>query len=146
MPQCAFHPKVETNVRCVECDRYICPKDFVPTPVGYKCRECARPLPSARRTVKPRQFALAVVASLLAGVGGALLAAWAGFTSWLLMLVLGLLTGEAARRASGGLREVPIALAAGASVLLGTALFGFGPIEMALATGAAVLFVLSNRI
>lgn len=146
MPQCAFHPTVETHTRCVECDRYICPKDFVSTPVGYKCKECARQLPSARRTVKPRQLALAVVASLLAGVGGAFIVALLGFVSWLLMILLGMMIGEAARRASGGLREVPIAIAAAASAALGTLLAGFGLIEVGLATGAALVFVLSNRL
>ena len=43
MPECAFHPGVETEVRCAECERPICPKDMVPTPVGYKCKICAKP-------------------------------------------------------------------------------------------------------
>jgi hypothetical protein len=145
MPECAFHPGVETNVRCVECDRYMCPKDFVTTPVGYKCRECARQLRSARREIKPKQLAISVVAALAVGVGGALALAMLGFYWWLATIALGALTGEAARRGSGGHRGSAIAAVAGSSALLGTFLAGFGVLQMALATGAAVLYVTSNR-
>jgi hypothetical protein len=39
---CANHPKVETTLRCNHCDKPICPKCAVQTPVGYRCRECIR--------------------------------------------------------------------------------------------------------
>jgi len=38
----AAHPKVETNLRCGKCGKPICPKCMVQTPVGARCRECAR--------------------------------------------------------------------------------------------------------
>ena len=145
MPECAFHPGVETNVRCVECDRPMCPKDFVSTPVGYKCRECARQLPSARRVVKPKQLALAIAAALGVGVGGAFLVAIAGLGYWLVAIVHGALTGEAARRASGGHRGAAIAAVAGASALLGMILAGFGVDSVAISTAAAVVYIASNR-
>ncbi len=145
MPQCAFHPNVETNVRCVECDRPICPKDFVSTPVGYKCKECARQLPSARRTVKPGQLALAGFASAVVGIGGAFLVSAIGLGFWLVALVLGVATGEAARRASGGHRSGSIAAFAGTSVLVGAYLSGLGIVAMAISTIAAVVYVMSNR-
>ncbi|MDO8846796.1 MAG: hypothetical protein Q7W51_00200 [Coriobacteriia bacterium] len=145
MPQCAFHPNVETSVRCVECDRPICPKDFVSTPVGYKCKECARQLPSARRAVKPLQLVLAALASAGVGIGGAFLVAITGLGFWLVAILLGMLTGEVARRASGGHRNGAIAAVAGAGVLLGTFLAGLGIVAMAISTVAAVLHVTSNR-
>lgn len=145
MPQCAFHPNVETNVRCVECDRPMCPKDFVSTPVGYKCKECARQLPSARRAVKPRQLAFASLASAVVGIGGAFLVAVIGLGFWLIALVLGVATGEAARRASGGHRSGSIAAIAGTSVLIGTYLSGLGIVAMAVSVLAAVVYVMSNR-
>jgi hypothetical protein len=145
MAECAFHPGVETQVRCVECDRPICPKDFVPTPVGYKCRECARPLPSARRGVKPKQLAFAIAASAAVGVGGAFALQALGVYFWIATIGLGMLTGEAARRASGGHRTGVIAVVAGTGVLVGTFVAGFGFVQMAVATAAAVIFVMSNR-
>ncbi|MRS11915.1 MAG: hypothetical protein EG823_02435 [Actinobacteria bacterium] len=145
MPQCAFHPTAETNVRCVECDRPICPKDMVQTPVGYKCKECARQLPSARRSVKPKQLALAALASAAVGTGGAFLLAAIGFGYWFVLLGLGVVTGEAARRASDGHRSAAIAAVAGIAVAIGAYLSGLGIVSMAVATIAAVVYVLSNR-
>ncbi len=40
--RCATHPEVETNLRCGKCDKLICPKCLVQTPVGARCRDCAR--------------------------------------------------------------------------------------------------------
>ncbi|HUS85058.1 MAG TPA: B-box zinc finger protein [Anaerolineales bacterium] len=39
---CANHPQRETTLRCNHCDKPICPKCAVQTPVGYRCRECIR--------------------------------------------------------------------------------------------------------
>jgi hypothetical protein len=39
---CATHPDVETNLRCGKCGKLICPKCMVTTPVGARCRECAK--------------------------------------------------------------------------------------------------------
>jgi hypothetical protein len=40
--KCAAHPDVETNLRCGKCGKPICPKCMVQTPVGARCRECAK--------------------------------------------------------------------------------------------------------
>ena len=40
--RCAAHPDVETALRCGKCDKPICPRCLVETPVGMRCRECAR--------------------------------------------------------------------------------------------------------
>jgi hypothetical protein len=52
--ECAYHPGVETNLRCGKCDKPICPKCMVPTPVGARCPDCARlsKLPTYRVTTK----------------------------------------------------------------------------------------------
>lgn len=39
---CAVHPDMETELRCNNCDRYMCVKCAVQTPVGYRCRQCVR--------------------------------------------------------------------------------------------------------
>jgi hypothetical protein len=39
---CANHPNVETLLRCNKCEKPICMKCAVKTPVGYRCRECVR--------------------------------------------------------------------------------------------------------
>jgi hydrogenase/urease accessory protein HupE len=40
--RCATHPDVATNLRCGKCGKLICPRCMVQTPVGARCRECAR--------------------------------------------------------------------------------------------------------
>jgi len=40
--RCATHPEVETSLRCGKCGKPICPKCLVQTPVGARCRDCAR--------------------------------------------------------------------------------------------------------
>ncbi len=40
--KCAYHPDVETNLRCGKCGKPICPKELVQTPVGARCPDCAK--------------------------------------------------------------------------------------------------------
>jgi hypothetical protein len=40
--KCATHPDVETTLKCGKCGKPICPKCMVQTPVGARCRECAK--------------------------------------------------------------------------------------------------------
>jgi len=79
MPECAFHPGVETEVRCAECERPICPKDMVPTPVGYKCKICAKPARSQYQVVKPGQLLRAIVLGGAVGIGGGIVLAFLPF-------------------------------------------------------------------
>ena len=52
--RCAYHPDVETNLRCGKCDTPICPKCMVQTPVGARCPDCAKlyKLPTYRVSTK----------------------------------------------------------------------------------------------
>ena len=121
MPECSFHPGVETEMRCAECERYICPKEMVSTPVGYKCPVCARPARSQYVVVKPAQFLKAVAAGAAVGVGGGIVLGMfgSGFFSIILGFIWGSATAEAARRASGGHREWSVGIVAVAAIALG---------------------------
>lgn len=125
MAECSFHPGVETEMRCAECERYICPKDMVSTPVGYKCPVCAKPARSEYVLVKPNQLLYAILAAGAVGIGGGLLLAFfgGGFFGFILGFMWGSATAEAARRASGGHRVwtigIVVVAAIGIGVLLG---------------------------
>jgi hypothetical protein len=122
MPKCEFHPTVDTEVTCTECGRYICPKDMVPTPVGYKCRICARPAKSQYTYVKPRQLIVGGALAAVAGIGGAFLLSFApggGYFGLLIGYFWGVLTAEAARRGSGGHRGREMAIVASVAVWVG---------------------------
>lgn len=119
MPQCAFHPGVETEVRCSECERPICPKDMVPTPVGYKCKECAKPARSQYVIVKPGQLLRAIIVGGAVGVGLGIVLAFVPIGGIFTGFIWGALTAEATRRASGGHREWTVGIVAVGAILLG---------------------------
>src|SRR5258705_13762655 len=37
---CTVHTNVQTSLRCNKCNRLMCTKCAVLTPVGYRCKEC----------------------------------------------------------------------------------------------------------
>lgn len=140
MPECSYHPGVETEVSCAECGRWICPKDMKATPVGYKCPDCFRPARSQYQYVKPRQALLGALAGIAVAYGGAWLLAAVHVSFFLLALFWGMAVGEAVRRGSGGHRgpavmTIGIVCAilgglAGGLDLLGTALGVAGVVSM----------------
>jgi len=50
VPVCYRHPKRETYLRCVRCDKPICPECLREAPVGYQCPDCVA---EGRRSVRP---------------------------------------------------------------------------------------------
>jgi len=145
--ECAFHPGVETEVRCAQCERPICPKDMVVTPVGYKCPICAKPKRSEYFYIKPKQLAGGIALGLLAGIGGGLLIAVSGLASmgfvFLIMpFVWGLFVAEAVRRGAGGHRGPIMATIAAVAIILGVLVGGFHVVSFF--TVAAVLGAVSD--
>ena len=66
---CAEHPKVETNLRCNQCDTPICPRCLVQTPVGAKCKNCARLRRLPTFEVSPVQLLTGTVVGAGLGIG-----------------------------------------------------------------------------
>jgi hypothetical protein len=119
MAECAFHPGVETELRCGECERPICPKDMVLTPVGYKCPICAKPARSQYVVVKPGQLLRAIFVGGAVGIGIGIALAFVPFGGIFMGFIWGALTAEATRRASGGHREWSVGIVAIAAILIG---------------------------
>jgi hypothetical protein len=75
--QCATHPNVETELSCGRCEKPICPKCLIHSPVGSRCRECANvrriPTYNVSGTIFLRAAIGAVVAGLVLGAGWAFL-------------------------------------------------------------------------
>ncbi len=58
---CFYHPSVETELRCNKCGKYICPKDAVRTPVGYRCKDCVKEQQDVFFNATPLDYALTAV-------------------------------------------------------------------------------------
>lgn len=66
--ECPRNPGVETALRCQQCDSPICPRCLVQSPVGMKCRDCARVMRSPIYVVKGTKLARSVAVALVGGV------------------------------------------------------------------------------
>jgi len=68
--RCAADPSVETYLRCGRCEKPICPRCLIQTPVGARCRDCAqlRKLPMFQ--VGPIDYLRAIGGGLAAAIGG----------------------------------------------------------------------------
>jgi hypothetical protein len=81
---CANHPTVETSLRCNRCNKPICSKCAVLTPVGYRCKECVRGQQQIFETVVWYDYLVAgALAAILGGLAGALLVNLGWFTIFL---------------------------------------------------------------
>jgi hypothetical protein len=92
---------------------------MVETPVGYKCRECAKPARSQYMVVKPGQLLRSVLVGGGVGILGGVIVAFGPLFGIFSGFIWGGATAEAARRASGGHREWAVGIVAVAAILLG---------------------------
>jgi MFS family permease len=66
---CAVHPDRETSLRCNKCGRYMCADCAVPTPVGYRCKQCVRQ--HEDRFFTASQYDYIIIAAICAGLSAA---------------------------------------------------------------------------
>ena len=64
---CPRDPGVETALRCSRCESPICPKCLVMSPVGARCKSCARVMKSPIYTLQPKHYVRAGLACLVGG-------------------------------------------------------------------------------
>jgi hypothetical protein len=121
--QCAAHPGTETFLRCGKCETPICPRCTVHTPVGARCRNCTSSKSSPLFQASPQQYALALLAALVAGAA----------LGWLprMLIFLGAVAygyaiGEATLRAGGRRRGIGMQVIAGLGAAAGILLWTLG--------------------
>ncbi len=125
---CANHPDRPTLLRCNRCEKPICSKCAVLTPVGYRCRECVRGVRSGFDNVRPEDYA---VAAVVAAAGTGVATYFLGFLSWWGLFaapVVGGVLAEGVRRAvrhRRGTRLPSAAVAGGAAAALAVAALPF---------------------
>jgi hypothetical protein len=134
--RCATHPDVETNLRCGKCGKLICPKCLVQTPVGSRCRDCAKlyKLPTYRLST-PYYFRAIGTALGMAVVVGL---AW-GFVNGLFSFIylnliiaagVGYAIGEVVSLSVNRKRGIPLAVIGSVAVVIGylVSIFTFGAV------------------
>ena len=119
--KCAYHPNVETELRCSKCDKPICPKCMVQTPVGARCPECARlhKLPTFHITKKYYLRAIVTATGMAFACG----AVWwvvtpFSYFNFLLAAGFGYAIGEVISRSVNRKRGKGLALIGGVAVVV----------------------------
>ena len=130
--KCAYHPEVETNLRCGKCGKPICPKCMVQTPVGARCPDCAGLYRLPTYSVSTQYYlraigtglGMAIVCGLLWGVVGG----WLPFNLNLLLAPgIGYAIGEVTSLSVNRKRGTGLAVVAGVGVAISYLLSIFVP-------------------
>jgi hypothetical protein len=118
---CANHPTVETMLRCNRCNKPICTRCAVQTPVGYRCRECVGRQQAVFYTGGVLDYVIAgAISVVLGGVASylmTLLGAW--FFGLILGPVVGIGIAELVRLAVRRRRSKYLWLVVGAGMIVG---------------------------
>lgn len=115
---CANHPDRTTLLRCNRCEKPICTRCAVLTPVGYRCRECVQGVRKGFDNVRPSDLPLAALLAA-AGTGlGVFLLQNLSFWGLIVAPVAGGALAEGVRWAVGRRRttRLPLVAAAGGAV------------------------------
>ena len=119
--ECPRDPGVETALRCSRCETPICPACLIQSPVGARCRDCAKMVRNPIYTLNSAQMVRAGAAAIIGGIvmgliwGFVLLPFTFGSIFFVIILGAGLgfaftkvmefATGSKARANRGGLRS-----------------------------------------
>jgi hypothetical protein len=110
---CANHPDTETYLRCGKCEKPICSRCRVSTPVGFRCYDCANmqvlPTYAVRADVYVRAGLAGFVAAAITGV---IMGLFPGFEFWVALL-MGIVVPESIAMAANqkrgpGLRNIAL--------------------------------------
>ncbi len=140
--ECTFHPQTETYLRCSKCERPICGKCVITTPVGARCPDCALVQRLPTYSLPAPQFGMSAVVALAGGVGIGVFFGLVenlmpgGFTRQIFValafLASGYLIGESISRVSNRKRATPLQL-------LAVCGYGLSIITFSLAAGGLVI-------
>ena len=98
---CFYHPNTPTELRCNKCGKYICVKDAVRTPVGYRCKTCVKEQQDIFFTATPLDYVVAaIVASVLSMIAAFIMPAL-GFFAIFGAPIAGTVIAEGVFRATG---------------------------------------------
>ena len=117
---CANHPAVETSLRCNNCEKPICPKCAVRTPIGYRCRECVRGQQKVFDTANWYDFPLSFIIAAALSFAGSLVVSFVGFFTIFIAPIAGVIIAEAVRLAIHRRRSKSLFMTAAAGAVVGS--------------------------
>jgi hypothetical protein len=96
---CQVHPTLKTALRCNRCERLICAKCAVRTPVGYRCKECIRVQEDTFFNAGGADYGKLLAVGVVLGAVGAFIASHLGMLFSLLFstFAVGIITEAALR-------------------------------------------------
>lgn len=97
---CYYHPSIPTELRCNRCGKYICVKDAVLTPVGYRCKECVKVQQDIFYNATPLDYGIAAVVSFVLSLVAALIMPALGFFAIFAAPIAGTVISEGVRIAT----------------------------------------------
>src|SRR5918911_3776646 len=119
---CANHPQVQTVVSCGRCDKPLCPRCMIYTPVGVRCRDCAQLRRLPQYTLAPRVYArvlpTATVLALICGFLLSLVPHLGLLASIVIGFLIGVLVSDVLRRVSGYKQGRAMQAIVGATVIV----------------------------
>lgn len=155
---CPRHPETETALRCSRCEQPICPSCLIQSPVGARCKDCAKivknPVYTLNSVQMVRAGAAAVIGGLVMGlIWGFILLPFTFSGGIIFVILLGAGLGYAFTRvmefATGGKRgPVVVAFAVGGMLIAWSVLILFVGFAFAVpalvAVGAGWYFAYQN--
>ena len=132
---CYYHPKVETTLRCNNCEKPICPKCAVLTPTGYRCRDCVRVHQKVFETAQWIDYPLALGLAGILAFAGSFLASLFGFLTLFIAPIAGGIIAEVIRFITRRRRSSLLFQLAAAGTVLGSLPLLLSPLVGALAGG-----------
>jgi hypothetical protein len=116
---CANHPDTETFLRCGKCEKPICARCRVSTPVGFRCYECANMSVLPTYAVSTDYYIKGALAGgIAAAITGVLMGIFPGFEFWA-ALIMGIAVPEAVARAANQKRGPGLRVVAMVAVVFG---------------------------
>ena len=142
---CYRHPQTETGLRCYNCNRGICSKCVIKTPVGYICPECKRDLEDGFFNATTIDYliapAVAFPLSLIAGWLVVNFLAGGGFFFIIITFLaggaVGSFIGRVTKRSIGNRRGRYLPQLVGGLVVAGVAVFALPLLLAIVLTGQA---------
>lgn len=123
---CEKHPDRDTELRCNRCNRYMCIKCAVRTPVGYTCSECVRGHEEKFFNSTQIDYVIVGTIAALGSAMGAAISAFLGiFFTFIIAATVGGVIGRLALFATSRRRGRYSGYVCAGGVVVGTIIVGF---------------------